>query len=444
MSTLPASNRVPYRLVIIDPMTHDLLCAARPVGLQLPVVYIRSSDRLAAALTERIAQEFHLKTILLAVLPEAIGQAVCAILESLEPHGQIPHGYVSCPILELPQSELRDALRAAIIRVLRGQAVEFGRYARIGWLEDLRQYLRADLITEIHHINSGINFCLLSMNCDGRRLWFKGVGKPNTREYPVTAELARRFPKYLPVIVLEIPEWSAWVAEEVPGTALSESSAISDWEDALRALALLQWDAAEFVDVFSSIGAVDWTSSRLLQASKSFFADAETVMLAQTSTRAVPLTTRELSHLREDIELALAEIANSGIPNTLVHGDIGHGNVLTSPWGPVFLDWAESYIAHPFISAEHLIADLERRFGLTDRQKSELRWRYALHWAGYTDPDTLRRVVTTAPAIASFAYAVIAWETHRHRPTFERVWPLMRSMLRRTKHELQRVEVTIP
>jgi aminoglycoside phosphotransferase (APT) family kinase protein len=141
--------------------------------------------------------------------------------------------------------------------------------------------------------------------------------------------------------------------------------------------------------------------------------------------------------LQKDIEATFHEFMDDRMPETLLHGDIGHGNIITSPNGPVFLDWAETYIGHPFLCSEHLVADLTRSNPLFAQSKTRLRSHYAACWAFFGERDALDKVVALAPAMAAFAYAVIAWDTYRDRPDPTTVWPLLRSMLRRTKFEFE-------
>ena len=160
-------------------------------------------------------------------------------------------------------------------------------------------------------------------------------------------------------------------------------------------------------------------------------------MLAQISAKVRPLAGSELHQLERDINSALYQFMNAGVPETLLHGDIGHGNIIATPNGPVFLDWAETYIGHPFLSAEHLLADFERTHPHLCNERIALRLAYADHWREYATPDAIANTVAFAPAIAAFAYAVMAWEANAQRPEAAHAWPLLRSMLRRTKLELE-------
>ncbi len=434
------SEEAVYKLVIIDPGNKRILCVPHTTGVHLPVMRISPFVRRARALTKEIAQYYRLGTIQLAILSSDNGGVAYAVHQLLDQQLDVSAQHLFLPLSDISEKDLPASPRATIQALLDGAATELGRFARLGWTEELRHHLGASMITDLRHFNCGKDFCLFSMNCDGQRLWFKAVGEPNTREYALTLALARQFPQYLPAIRLAVPGWNAWVAEEVAGVALSEARDPDAWENALAALAIMQRaTTGSTADLFLA-GAVDWTASRLLSLLDAFFAEAKRAMQAQTSTRVATLTPQELLRLKDSLQSMLTETIARGIPETLLHGDIGHGNVIISPRGPVFLDWAETHIGHPFISSEHLLADLERTCCLSRNRKLALRLHYAKHWAEYIGSKELNRVVAIAPALAAFAYAVIAWERNLHYACPERAWPLLRSMVRRTKNELKQVE----
>ena len=50
-------------------------------------------------------------------------------------------------------------------------------------------------------------------------------------------------------------------------------------------------------------------------------------------------------------------LAASGVPDSLEHGDLTADEVILGEMGPVFLDWSDGSITHPFLSAASLLAD---------------------------------------------------------------------------------------
>jgi hypothetical protein len=442
--TINNPERIEYRLVMIDPYSTRILTIKSTARLSLPRESIPAYTRVAEALTEAIEQRYGLRTIQLAILPRAEEQTCCAVHEILGPLDSVAGQPSLATLDEIAPSELAETERAIVLKIMTGGASELGRFARVGWIDELLartgSHRDESSMPVIRHLNQGIDFCLLNLkDADGRNLWFKAVGEPNTREYALTVELARRFPEYLPKILATIPEWNGWIMEDIKGVPLNKSTSIYQCEQTLTALAVMQKKMVNDVALLSALGAKDLTCVRIASLLEPLFREALSAMQAQTSTRSKPLAGSELYQLQKDMESALDEFLNAGIPETLLHGDIGHGNIIATSNGPVFLDWAETYIGHPFLSAEHLLADLARSNPFFAEYQAVLRHHYSAHWTTYARQGELERVTALAPAIGAFVYAVIAWDANRNRANPAQAWPLMRSMLRRTKQDLDQM-----
>jgi hypothetical protein len=436
------------RLVVIEVDSMRILTTASAAGPLLPRETTPAYTRAAEAITEAIEQRYGLRTIQLAILPGTEELSYCAVHEIMGSQEEIYRLLSSATLDEIAPSELTETERATVLKIIKGDARELGRFARIGWIDELLaktgSYRGQSSMPVIRQLNQGIDFCLLSLtDLTGRKIWFKAVGEPNTREYALTAELTRRFPAYMPRILTTIPEWNGWVMEDVEGLPLNESDVRYQCEQAFTALATMQKEMVTDMASLSALGAKDWTCGQIASLSEPFFADSQKAMEAQVSTKSRPLGRSELHRLKKDVESALHGFSDAGIPETLVHGDIGHGNIIATLNGPVFLDWAETYVGHPFLSAEHLLADLVRSNPPLAADQTALRAHYAAQWKAQVRPAELEKVTVLAPAIAAFAYAVIAWDANCSRPDPALVWPLLRSLLRRTKRELEHVSEVI-
>jgi hypothetical protein len=445
---LNGPERIECRLVMIDAHSMRILTTAAPPRPLLPRESIMAYTRVAEALNDAIEQRYGLCTIQLAFLPRAEGQSYCAVHEIIASRESLPGSLSLTALGEIAPSEFSGEDRAIVLAIMKGEASGLGSFARLGWIHDLLakvgSYRDRGSMPAIRQVNQGIDFCLLSLSDAAvRKVWFKAVGEPNTREYALTVELARRFPAYLPKILATIPDWNGWVMEDVKGVPLNESDSIYQCEQALTALAVMQKEMATDVASLSALGAKDWTCARIACLSEPFFAESQRAMQAQISTKSRPLRSSELHQLKKNIESALHEFMNAGVPETLLHGDIGHGNIIATPNGPVFLDWAETYFGHPFLSAEHLLADLARSNPGFAEKQAALRSFYANQWRADVQPKELEIVAALAPAIAAYSYALMAWEAHCNRPDPTEAWPLVRSMLRRAKRELDQVSEVI-
>jgi hypothetical protein len=70
------------------------------------------------------------------------------------------------------------------------------------------------------------------------------------------------------------------------------------------------------------------------------------------------LSASEATALRDRVPELVAtcrDLAASGVPDSLEHGDLNADEVILGEMGPVFLDWSDGSITHPFLSAASLL-----------------------------------------------------------------------------------------
>jgi hypothetical protein len=432
------------RLALIEPSSMRIMTINSDSGPLLPCESIHTHSRFAEALTQAVEQIYGLRTIQLALLPGSEEQGYCAVHEILASRSTLSEFLSPVALHEIEPDQLTAEEKAMVIKIMNGHAMDLGRFARVGWISELLCKTESlgisDRMPLVRQLNQGIDFSLLQLTYeDSRSIWFKAVGEPNTHEYALTIELSRQFPMYLPKILACIPDWKGWVSEHVAGVPLNDLCEMHAWGAALEALAVMQKSAIHHTGVLRKAGAKDWGCERLASLSAPFFEDVQRAMLAQGSTKARPLDSGEVRSVRGEIERALVTFTQSGMPDTLLHGDIGHGNILIASDRIVFLDWAETYIGHPFVSAEHLLADYERSQPSLSRGRNSLRQAYAAHWLDVVSSEDLVRTTLLAPAVAAFAYAITVWAATVHGPDPSSAWPVIRSMVRRVKRELDNV-----
>lgn len=423
-------------LALVDPATHLLYFRNLSDQALLPVAGFDTHERFAAALTRLVRDRFGFNCLQVAMVGSSCGNMPCAILEILERLPGCPGDQPFCSLVNISSDSVDDSQKAAIARILANEQNPFGRFARLGLLEEVRRDMEADELCAVRQINCGIDFSMFSFRKGDLSYWFKAVGEPNTREYAVTMTLSKRAVPCLPKIIHVLPAWNGWIAEHIDGRRLSDCP--NQWPCAFERLAALQRNSIGFVDELETCGAVDWTIPRLMEAMDPLFDEVDNAMKAQTSSRTDPIGTHDLRKLRTQIEGALLELEACHIPDTLVHGDLGHGNVLVSERGPIFLDWAETYIAHPFLSAEYLLVDLQRSAGFSDDEKAALLRGYASHWSQWIAGNALERLLAFTPAFGAISYAAMAFTAHRDRAFRDHVWPLLRSLMRKARREIER------
>jgi hypothetical protein len=434
-----------YRVVVVDPRDKHIAAISTSAGWGLPRVSISATSRIAEAATSSLGETHGISTIQLALLLGDNPSERCLVHELIGAERSQSRAselaYVALD--DVSPDDLSEFERQQASETMTGSLKSHGRFARLGWIDELLGEIGFDSDRSswptIRHINNGIDFCLMSLSTVGHpTLWFKAVGEPNTMEYSLTLALQSRIPAMVPKIIRNFPVWNAWLSEGVePGERLDCTLNIGDWTTAILALARLQLDLVDDVSDLRGSGAKDWTTDRMCLLTEYFFNEAPAIADAQTSTKAKRIRNKDLEQLRKTVESALFVSSSSGIPETLNHGDIGHGNILLSQAGPVFLDWAEGYVGSPILSAEHLLAIFGKTHLGTPREVTHLRELYIRQWEPYSTPQKLRDVSLIAPGLAAFSYALMAHTAYAQTPDPTQGWPFLRSMLRRSMDEFK-------
>jgi hypothetical protein len=285
-------------------------------------------------------------------------------------------------------------------------------FARRGSLAQLRNWtagivsrLGFELTGPLRQYNASPAFNLIRFETSGPAVWFKAVGEPNLREYPVTVRLAELFPRFVPEILGTKPEWNGWLSREGEGTNLGETREVGVWQQAAAYLARLQIESVSRLDSFPDLGAHDLRIDKLLTSVEPFLDLVARLMEEQPKVPPPTLGREELSLLKVRIEDSLTLLEDLPIPNALGHLDLNPWNIVVSADGCVFLDWAEGYVGHPFFSLEYLLQYFRREVGADAVLESQLVNAYEAPWRQSLSDDLTREALALTPLAAVFAYA---------------------------------------
>jgi hypothetical protein len=197
-------------------------------------------------------------------------------------------------------------------------------------------------------------------------MWAKAVPEIFAHEVALTMFLADVDPGCVPPVVAADAALGRIITEHMDGPALSSLPDRPDaWAATLSRLAELQRVLAAEPTALAIVGVAAAPVGALAGAVARLLGDDE---LLRTG-RPDGLSAEEAAHLRGRIP-ALADachaLAASGVPDSLDHGDLTADQVILGEMGPVFLDWSDGSITHPFLSAASLLAD-----GMADGVRAE-------------------------------------------------------------------------
>ena len=367
----------PYQLVILDEQGSHLLVDRGA----LPEVNIPTSQRAAPLVIEALRSGYSCDALCLfrTVDRKRI------VMECLNPGPRLEWAAVG-----VADDSVKPTLEEA--------RTKEGPFARPGWIKNLREW--AGLTGPSEQYTGDAFFSLLRFSSGDQALWFKAVGEPNLREPAVTIALAERCPDYVPCVVATKPEWHGWLMREEQGLLLEDSTQFESWLATVTAIARFQLDLAGDDAYLLDIGCADWRMETILERLDSFLDAAVDLMKRQTKTPPTPLNPSELMELRCQLWEICDRQRRLRLPNSLVNGDIGPHNVILSSRGPVFLDWAEAYVAQPFISFAQLMAHLQKDHPQHTGWIGRLEQSYSAIWESHFEPCRVREALQLAPALA--------------------------------------------
>ncbi len=206
---------------------------------------------------------------------------------------------------------------------------------------------------------------ILRVPTDKGAVYFKAVGPGAAHEVPLTQALAQWRPDcMLPVLAADAPR--GWLLLPEGGATLRSliraDQYASRWTAVLAVYADVQMALADRVGDVLALGVPD----RRLERLPALYADllADTAMLRVDQPNGLASDEyRRLQALTPRFADLCQELAAFGLPATLHHGDFHDANVFWSAGRPVFFDWGDAVISHPFFSLRTVLVSLEMSLG---------------------------------------------------------------------------------
>jgi len=288
-------------------------------------------------------------------------------------------------------------------------------WADPAWLGELTAWIDARLSAAgIHRRSEPIighswaRAVVLSFDTDRGRMWTKAVPEVFAHEVSVTLLLADIDPGCVPPVVTADAAVGRIITEHVKGPTLASLLDREDaWDASLSRLAEIQRVLAAEPVALAIAGVADMPVRALAAAVPRLLADDD---LLQAGHRG-GLTVSEVASLRA-MAPALVDTCNalaaSGVPDSLEHGDLTADEVILGEMGPVFLDWSDGSITHPFLSAASLLAG----GAMHDARQ-----------AAYLGPWLAAGIVTDATGRAAMADARVVLPLHLAALYADRILP---------------------
>ncbi len=173
-------------------------------------------------------------------------------------------------------------------------------------------------------------------------VWCKSVPGFMAHETAVLQWVARRRPRLVPEVLGADPSTGTVLLADLPGED-QWAAPSSRLVEMIEATVDLQATAAGHVAALLALGLPDWRGGQLAAALAALTGRAD---VRRTLT---PDELDQLDTLVATLPRLVAEVSASGLPDTLVHGDLHPGNWRFGPRGLRLLDWGDSGVGHPLL-----------------------------------------------------------------------------------------------
>ena len=452
MESQEQSERQICRVIVLGRDGNEVLLKISEPGFAFPAVEIPRWERLAENLTAALKRDCGCDAVCLFTPNHSSADGLSPgehyeVMECLHEGGRKDET-VWKPIRFVTADSFQNESEFRIFEQCLAQLDRYERdpsspFARRGWLAELRRWtagiirpMGLELTGSFCQYNASPSFSLIRFETNGPAVWFKAVGEPNQREFPITLKLSQQFPKYLPELLGGRADWNGWLSLEAPGTNLRETREIAFWESAAESLARLQIESVAKTEAVLDAGVHDLRTETLSGLVQPFLAVIAQLMEQQTKVPPPVLSHQELSLLGVRIEDSLTLLEDLGLPEVLGHSDLNPGNIVVANDRCAFVDWAEAHVGHPFMSFEYLLEHFRRSTGTDIAFETRLARSFSAPWRQLFSGEIIAEALALAPLAAVFAYAAgnDAWK-NQQRLREPNVTGFFRSLARRMNRE---------
>ena len=234
--------------------------------------------------------------------------------------------------------------------------------------------------------------------------YFRAAPFVFAHEPPLMQWLALTYPLNVPEVVAADAQ-RGWLLLREAGSGampLSEEREEEVWYRAVRRMAEIQLDTVRNVNELRSLGCPARGLDVLARRLPRLCADSSVMMLGHTG----GMSRRDIQRTASLAPTLLAlceELASFHLPDCLDYGDLRAANIFSTVTEPVYLDWSDAAISHPFVAVCGLLDDAVRLLPSSSREaQRRLRDSYLGPWRAVADNDRLVRAFEVARLLAPF------------------------------------------
>jgi len=344
------------------------------------------------------------------------------LMETLSPSESVSAGarWVN-PMAVALTPFVQSALELWLAEVKAGQTPEDrSAWTRPGWHAETAAWLGGELqrlgfrlTGEATQRRQWAITSIISQPTDQGLIFAKHTHPLFTPEARVVEKLASHYPNHLPAVALADSDRGALVMRDFDAGLLYDSPRLEDWEAALRTHARIQQDNAARVQEFLDMGCWDRRPDKLAELIDPLLADTGPMNMGQPR----GITPPELERLR-GLAARLKELcralADSPIPVSLNNGDFHAKNIAIKDGNPLFFDWSDAQITHPFFDLMALFEDMPGELAGAPNLRQHVTEAYLDEWKSFGSPEGLRGAFALARPLAMANLAVSYQRIYNH------------------------------
>jgi hypothetical protein len=242
----------------------------------------------------------------------------------------------------------------------------------------------------------------------GGVVYFKAVTAPFAFEPPLTALLARLLPEQSPhVLATENDNDRHWLLMADAGEAVRgrvrETRDPQLYRDMLVAFARFQRVLLHGTDRLAATNLPDHRLHLLAGHCADLLRDDDGLLVGKPG----GLAAEEYAQLQAlDVARMASQLADYGIPETLHQEDCHPGHWIAGPKGPIFFDWGDTCLSHPFFSLMMALRWGRLVVGYDAATLDSLRDAYLAEWRAYGSLERLREAYHLAWRLAPLTRAL--------------------------------------
>lgn len=404
-----------HALIVPDATRSRVLLIASSRGLSLPSVQVpREHPGAIDAVLGAARRRYGLRASVLRPIARPRDPATGAFnvaleLERFDERPVRGRGARWLPVAEIEGRTLyRKDDREAWAR-WRRPARERPEWARPGWRDRALRWAAGRIgapVARIEQSRAWESSCVYRLRSRRGVFYLKAVAKRCDWEPRLTRWLARRFPRLIAPVVAVGGAGRWLLTREAKGPILRASRRLRRWERAAFEYGRLQRALVGHTPALRRLGCPHRGTPWALREMTGLFRDRQALAAGGRERLSAP----EIARLRTLAPVLRARgraLAACAVPLSLDHADFWAGNMIASRRGPVYLDWEDAVVSHPFWSVFMLpwSHGFHDRWGARGAAARRVKDAYLTGWSGRDGPARYREAFALAQSLAPLHYA---------------------------------------